>query len=201
MPEPHHPEQSPEGEEHGFTSSAPDLRPNLEKEQTIFTERHGGMYHTEIVNNDTGREASNLRGDAQFSEASLHAEKQDYQELLAKAERIKSELNDMYELRRLDIDEKERLNKSIDEILTLIDLSKQRLQDNIGRKDDRLDQAVSDSKQHYQANQEAYKNQATIDYLRAREADPERYPEPLNYPSITEGIEQPPTTPEDPTSH
>lgn len=47
--------------------------------------------------------------------------------------------------------------------------------------EDHADATLWRSRQHLEQNREAYENQAVSDYNRAREADPARYPEPLQF--------------------
>ena len=58
----------------------------------------------------------------------------------------------------------------------------------------RIEHTKGKARQRYNEHEEAYKNQATMDYLRAREAQPDQYPQPLDYPPYTNNIDQPPSS-------
>jgi len=58
----------------------------------------------------------------------------------------------------------------------------------------RIEHTKDKARQRYKEHEEAFKNQATMDYLRAREANPDQYPQPLNYPPYTNDVDQPPSS-------
>jgi len=209
MPESHEPQA--EGAEEAFKPSVPDLRPSLETEETehemvgeIGTGNPARGLASRFEINGLGATADELNDNqnyyAEEAQGSFKREKelsQMWRDTFGATQVLEHTNSELEPSQPDNLMQQFVLAEAI-KILNMrkdeIALEQQKSYEKYNRASDAADATLYRSGKHFQANEEACKNQATMDYMRAREADPEKYPEPLNYPPITDGIEQPPST-------
>jgi hypothetical protein len=197
MPEPHNPEHTSDSQR-DFKPSVPDLRPNLGEYQTVGTGNPDRGTATHFDNNEVGEEAVLLRRE----HGGFNAMRETKQENAEKAsEEFKASHNAILELRAAfdDTDPGDLMDRAV-----LLEAQKilEKRKDMDGkwmslyqRKADAAELGYlrndMQARNHYRANEEAYKNQAVNDYRRAQATNPERYPEDLNYPGYTDQAPSP----------
>lgn len=188
-----------------FRSSTPDLTPNLESPPADtypfeFREPH----------NDVGLEnkqnLDNLRMDQELLERQRSIE-EEYQAIGVLKDKLEQRLREGQLTSRWRLDNIAiakalipLLESHADSIKFIYEEPRQHDEEQAGWVDDtsdriegRIEKGKEQAKQHYHEHEEAFKNQATMDYTRAREANPDQYPQPLDYPPYTNNIDQEPS--------
>lgn len=179
-----------QGDEEEFKSGTPKLTPNL-----WDTGSKDGL------SNDA--QAVELYADHRTSAENLAGAKSDYEfrlQYLQAYEQAYYGVNTLYDLASEGSKAQQILSEArrLVAMVHPVDKPGESLLDKGDRADnarDTYDANLWRASQHLEQNSEAYENQAVNDYNRAREADPDRYPEPLKFGQVDQT--SPKTPPED----
>lgn len=192
MPEPHNPEHTSDSQR-DFKPSVSDLRPNLGEYQTVGTGNPDRGMATHFENNEMGKEADSLRREHRGFNAIRETHQENTQD---SREGFKDSHNAIWELKAAfdDTNPDNLMDRAVLlEAQKILEKRKDQLGEQIYSEGQKADAAELgylrndiEARNHYRANEEAYKNQAVNDYRHAQAANPERYPEDLNYPGYTD---------------
>lgn len=197
MPEPHNPEHTSDNQQ-DFKPSVPDLRPNLGEYQTVGTGNPDRGIATHFENNEVGEEADLLRRDHRGFNTMRETHQENAQD---SSEWFKDAHNAIWELKAAfdDTDPEDLMDRAVLlEAQKILEKRMGQFGEHIYSEERKADEAELgyyrndiEARNHYHANEEAYKNQAVNDYRRAQATNPERYPGDLNYPGYTDQAPSP----------